>query len=48
MRLAILEKINSDKKKVKELKRQSAMLDYFENSVENVFEEIDGDSFEDM
>ncbi|MCJ8347592.1 ribbon-helix-helix domain-containing protein [bacterium] len=47
MRQAILEKIRSDKKKIKELKRQSAMQNYFQDNLENIFEDIEGDGFED-
>ncbi len=47
MRQAILEKIRQDKAKLREMKRQQAMLSCAENGWENIFEDLEGDDFED-
>ncbi len=46
MRVAIMEKIREDKKKLRELKRQAAMEAYGQG-YENVFESIEAEDFED-
>jgi Arc/MetJ-type ribon-helix-helix transcriptional regulator len=47
MRQAILEKIQNDKRKLREMKRQLAMKGYSGTDFENIFEELEGDGFED-
>ena len=46
MRVAIMEKIREDKKRLRELKRQAAMEAYRHGS-ENIFESIEAEDFED-
>jgi hypothetical protein len=45
MRLAILEKIKTDVKKLRHQKRENAIKTYGE-AIENCFESIDGEDFE--
>ncbi len=47
MRIAILEKIRADKRKLRALKCQAAMEAYGESGPENIFESIEVEDFED-
>ena len=47
MREAILVKIREDKKRLREMKCREAMESYGEEPVDNVFESIEADDFED-
>lgn len=47
MRIAIQEKIRADKRKLREMKRQEAMVAYGRAGPEQLFESIEGEDFED-
>ncbi len=47
MRIAIQEKIRADKRKLREMKRQEAMVAYGQAGPEQVFESIEAEDFED-
>ena len=47
MRIAIQEKIRTDKRKLREMKRQAAMEAYGRAGPEHVFESIEAEDFED-
>lgn len=47
MREAILMKIRQDKKKLREMKCREAMEGYGEEALDNVFESIEAEDFED-